>query len=227
MRSSATSGATCAGSTSSASVPFGILDNSATLDAPRELVGFELTAPGLPLGTGGLEIIDDDLVLAKFARGPDVRPNEPVRATVTETDVGTVEVRLPIRLVGPTPAAPITVDVVVDSLSADASDFTFGPAPLVFAAGETLKDLVITVLPDDIPEIDDVLLVAIQSPDAENLTTGPDMAVVTILNEIYEVDFCGFSYGFRPGRSQHDALDALSAALQRLSGSAPFSGSMR
>lgn len=39
-------------------------------------------------------------------------------------------------------------------------------------------------------------------------------AVVTILNEIYEVDFCGFSYGFRPGRSQHDALDALSAAIQ-------------
>ncbi len=38
--------------------------------------------------------------------------------------------------------------------------------------------------------------------------------VVTILNEIYEVDFQGFSYGFRPGRGAHDALDALSAALQ-------------
>src|ERR1700756_919950 len=35
-------------------------------------------------------------------------------------------------------------------------------------------------------------------------------AVVTILNQIYEEDFLGFSYGFRPGRSQHDALDALS-----------------
>lgn len=34
-------------------------------------------------------------------------------------------------------------------------------------------------------------------------------AVVTVLNQIYEVDFLGFSYGFRPGRSQHDALDAL------------------
>ena len=34
-------------------------------------------------------------------------------------------------------------------------------------------------------------------------------AVVTILNQIYEVDFLGFSYGFRPGRSAHDALDAL------------------
>jgi len=38
-------------------------------------------------------------------------------------------------------------------------------------------------------------------------------AVVTILNEIYEEDFLGFSYGFRPGRSQHDALDALSYTL--------------
>ncbi len=38
--------------------------------------------------------------------------------------------------------------------------------------------------------------------------------VVTILNEIYEVDFQGFSYGFRPGRGPHDALDALTAAIQ-------------
>jgi RNA-directed DNA polymerase len=38
-------------------------------------------------------------------------------------------------------------------------------------------------------------------------------AVVTILNQIYEEDFLGFSYGFRPGRSQHLALDALTYAL--------------
>ena len=38
-------------------------------------------------------------------------------------------------------------------------------------------------------------------------------AVVTILNQIYEEDFLGFSYGLRPGRSQHDALDALTYAL--------------
>lgn len=40
-------------------------------------------------------------------------------------------------------------------------------------------------------------------------------AVVTILNQIYEEDFLGFSYGFRPKRSQHQALDALSYALLR------------
>jgi group II intron reverse transcriptase/maturase len=40
-------------------------------------------------------------------------------------------------------------------------------------------------------------------------------AVVTILNEIYEVDFKGFSYGFRPGRSPHQALDALTVGIQR------------
>src|SRR5882672_1430009 len=40
-------------------------------------------------------------------------------------------------------------------------------------------------------------------------------AVVTILNAIYEVDFKGFSYGFRPGRSPHQALDALSVGLHR------------
>ena len=40
-------------------------------------------------------------------------------------------------------------------------------------------------------------------------------AVVTILNEIYEVDFKGYSYGFRPGRSPHQALDALSVGLHR------------
>jgi len=39
-------------------------------------------------------------------------------------------------------------------------------------------------------------------------------AVVTILNQIYEVDFKGFSYGFRPGRNPHQALDALSVGIQ-------------
>src|SRR5258705_10008967 len=34
-------------------------------------------------------------------------------------------------------------------------------------------------------------------------------AVVEVLNAIYEEDFLGFSYGFRPRRGQHDALDAL------------------
>ena len=37
--------------------------------------------------------------------------------------------------------------------------------------------------------------------------------LVAVLNAIYEEDFLGFSYGFRPGRSQHDALDALSVAI--------------
>jgi len=40
-------------------------------------------------------------------------------------------------------------------------------------------------------------------------------AVVEVLNCIYETDFLGFSYGFRPGRSQHDALDALAVGIQR------------
>ena len=38
-------------------------------------------------------------------------------------------------------------------------------------------------------------------------------AVATVLQCIYEEDFLGFSYGFRPGRRQHDALDALSVAI--------------
>lgn len=38
-------------------------------------------------------------------------------------------------------------------------------------------------------------------------------AVVEVLNAIYEVDFLGFSYGSRPGRSPHQALDALNVAL--------------
>src|SRR5215469_6685689 len=40
-------------------------------------------------------------------------------------------------------------------------------------------------------------------------------AMVTILNQIYEEDFRGFSYGFRPGRSQHQALDALNVGISR------------
>jgi RNA-directed DNA polymerase len=40
-------------------------------------------------------------------------------------------------------------------------------------------------------------------------------ATVIVLNAIYEDDFCGFSYGFRPGRGQHDALDALCTAIDK------------
>ena len=40
-------------------------------------------------------------------------------------------------------------------------------------------------------------------------------ALVAVLNAIYEHDFLGFSYGFRPGRGQHDALDALAAGIKR------------
>jgi len=39
-------------------------------------------------------------------------------------------------------------------------------------------------------------------------------ALVEILNAIYEANFLGFSYGFRPGRGQHDALDALVVAIE-------------
>src|SRR6266571_4099177 len=40
-------------------------------------------------------------------------------------------------------------------------------------------------------------------------------AVVEVLNAVYEVDFLGFSYGFRPGRGPHQALDALAAGIMR------------
>lgn len=40
-------------------------------------------------------------------------------------------------------------------------------------------------------------------------------AVVFVLEAIYEENFLGFSYGFRPGRGQHDALDALSTGIYR------------
>lgn len=40
-------------------------------------------------------------------------------------------------------------------------------------------------------------------------------AVAEALNAIYETDFLGFSYGFRPGRSPHHALDALAAGIMR------------
>ena len=38
-------------------------------------------------------------------------------------------------------------------------------------------------------------------------------AVIGVLNAVYEADFLGFSYGFRPGRSPHDALDALAVGI--------------
>ena len=43
-------------------------------------------------------------------------------------------------------------------------------------------------------------------------------AVVEVLNTVYETDFRGFSYGFRPGRNPHQALDALTVGIWRKKG---------
>ncbi|MFQ6098981.1 MAG: group II intron reverse transcriptase/maturase [Armatimonadota bacterium] len=40
-------------------------------------------------------------------------------------------------------------------------------------------------------------------------------AAASVLGAVYEADFMGFSYGFRPGRGAHDALDALSVGITR------------
>ena len=40
-------------------------------------------------------------------------------------------------------------------------------------------------------------------------------ATVEVLNAIYETDFLGFSYGYRPGKRQHNALDALYTGLEK------------
>ena len=41
-------------------------------------------------------------------------------------------------------------------------------------------------------------------------------AACAVLNAIYEEDFLGFSYGFRPGRGTHDALDALVVGIESI-----------
>lgn len=40
-------------------------------------------------------------------------------------------------------------------------------------------------------------------------------ALAAVVSQIYEADFLGFSYGYRPGRSQHDALDALVVGIEQ------------
>jgi hypothetical protein len=54
-------------------------------------------------------------------------------------------------------------------------------------------------------------LAQVRSGPAESV----QYAVGTVLNQIWEEDFLGFSYGFRPGRGQHDALDALWVGIVR------------
>ena len=43
-------------------------------------------------------------------------------------------------------------------------------------------------------------------------------ATADVLNAIYEQDFIGFSYGFRPGKSAHNALDAVTVGVGRKKG---------
>ena len=65
--------------------------------------------------------------------------------------------------------------------------------------------------------------VAIPKPDGRERPLGiaaledkiVQRALVEVLNAIWEADFLGFSYGFRPGRGQHDALDALAVGIDQ------------
>jgi len=52
-------------------------------------------------------------------------------------------------------------------------------------------------------------------------------ATVEVLNNIYEADFKGFSYGFRPGRNQHKALDALAVGIRTQKVNWVFDGDIR
>jgi len=54
---------------------------------------------------------------------------------------------------------------------------------------------------------------AIGDPQLEDKVV--QYAVGTVLSQIWEEDFLGFSYGFRPGRGQQDALDALWVGIVR------------
>src|SRR5207253_11223645 len=66
-----------------------------------------------------------------------------------------------------------------------------------------------------------VLRVYVPKPDGRQRPIGVpaledklvQRATVAVLNQVYETEFLGFSYGFRPGRSQHDALEALESAI--------------
>ena len=66
-----------------------------------------------------------------------------------------------------------------------------------------------------------VKLVYIPKPDGRQRPIGiltledkiVQRSTAEVLNAIYETEFKGFSYGFRPGRSQHDALDAVSVSI--------------
>ena len=75
--------------------------------------------------------------------------------------------------------------------------------------------------PGSLPCISLLVRVWIPKPDGRQRPLGiasledkiVQKAVLWVLQSIYEQDFLGFSYGFRPGRSQHDTLDALHVAI--------------
>ena len=52
-------------------------------------------------------------------------------------------------------------------------------------------------------------------------------AAIALLNAIYDGEFLGFSYGFRPGRNQHDALDALIVGITSRKVNYIFDGDLR
>ncbi len=67
-------------------------------------------------------------------------------------------------------------------------------------------------------EKSDSTIVAVKRPNKTGISVAEAVKIVQgacamVLNAIYEEDFLGFSYGFRPGQGPHDASDALAVAI--------------
>ena len=165
---------------------FTILDNDTSVESTED-VAISITAVDLPIKVDFVEIDDDDAVLARFVRSADDDPKVVVTRKVTEGDGESVFLALPVELVGPLITSAVVVSVEAQSIWAFEEDYVLASSTLVFQPGDTVKIVTVEVFGDDLPEVNEDLRLAVQTPDGEELAAlderGWDEAKVVIVDD--------------------------------------------
>lgn len=166
-----------------------IVQDSEAYEADREFFGVSVARDDVFLDLVEVEIEDDDpYIQARFVRQHGDDPDEPIRRRLVEGDALDTTMILPVEVTGwPSSGLStdtVTVELVVDSAVAERGvDFDVSPSQLTFGPGDGPKSFTVTALADLEVELDELLLLGLQTPQGDLLGRADDTGTLTIVDD--------------------------------------------